>query len=259
MSNLVEEKQVEGRNDILVNSKGELIPKTFEQMLRIGKMIAVSSFCPASYGKGENEKLSNVMGAIMYGAPLGMSPMQAIQYIAFINGKAALWGDAQLGLARASGELEIYNHKYYNSKGEEVEYSHEVDGDAFKVVVEIKRKGKDLVKQSFSVADAKKAGLWNKGGTWSTHPKRMLMYKPRSFLIRDEFTDVLGGMHTVEELESEIIDISPDKKSAELENLIFEAKQKTEEIKEENSDVKEFINTAKTRKSAYGIDIGQDA
>lgn len=256
MNNENEEK-MEDRKDIVVNNKGELMPRTFEQMLRIAQMISVSSFCPSSYGKDKNEKLSNVMGAIMYGAPLGMSPMQAIQWIAFINGKAALWGDAQLALARASGELEVYTHKYYNNTGDEVDYSHEIDGDAFKVVVEVKRKGKDLVKQSFSVADAKKAGLWNKGGTWSTHPKRMLMYKPRSFLIRDEFTDVLGGMHTIEELEGEVIDISPNKKSEELENLILEAKQRTDESKDENSDVQELINTSKTQKTAYGIPIGE--
>ena len=51
----------------------------------------------------------------------------------------------------------------------------------------------------FSVADAKKAGLWGKSGPWSQYSKRMLQLRARGFALRDAFPDVLKGLVTAEE------------------------------------------------------------
>ncbi len=47
--------------------------------------------------------------------------------------------------------------------------------------------------------DAKRAGLWGKGGPWTAYPKRMLQMRARGFALRDAFPDVLKGMISVEE------------------------------------------------------------
>ena len=52
---------------------------------------------------------------------------------------------------------------------------------------------------SFSVEDAKKAGLWGKQGPWQQYPKRMLQMRARGFAVRDAFPDVLRGLITAEE------------------------------------------------------------
>jgi len=52
---------------------------------------------------------------------------------------------------------------------------------------------------TFSVADAKKAGLWGKSGPWQQYPKRMLQLRARGFALRDAFPDVLRGLVTAEE------------------------------------------------------------
>jgi hypothetical protein len=65
---------------------------------------------------------------------------------------------------------------------------------------EAKRRGYERpTLTSFSVADAKKAGLWGKSGPWTQYPKRMLQLRARGFALRDAFPDVLKGLVTAEE------------------------------------------------------------
>jgi hypothetical protein len=56
-----------------------------------------------------------------------------------------------------------------------------------------------MVTVSFSVSDAKRAGLWGKSGPWANYPERMLKYRARGFCLRDAFPDVLKGLITIEE------------------------------------------------------------
>jgi hypothetical protein len=116
---------------------------------------------------------------------VGIQPLQAMQNIAVINGRPSIWGDAMLALVRASGKLE---------------YIREDPTDTGCTCV-IKRKGEDEVTRTFTVEDAKKAGLWNKQGPWQTAPKRMMQMRARAFALRDVFTDVLKGMSIAEESE----------------------------------------------------------
>ena len=51
------------------------------------------------------------------------------------------------------------------------------------------------------MADAKKAGLWTKQGTWSQYPKRMLELRARSYALRGAYADALLGFHAREEVE----------------------------------------------------------
>ena len=78
--------------------------------------------------------------------------------------------------------------------------------DEFKAVCIIKRKGwPDEIKREFSIADAKKAHLWEKRGhnggetPWVTYPKRMLQMRARGFALRDAASDMLMGLVLAEE------------------------------------------------------------
>jgi hypothetical protein len=51
-------------------------------------------------------------------------------------------------------------------------------------------------RSTFSVADAKRAGLWKKNGTWQTHPDRMLRHRACGFHGKDYWGDVLMGIDT---------------------------------------------------------------
>jgi hypothetical protein len=133
-----------------------------------------------------------VIVATQYGLEIGLSPMVALNSICVVKGKPTLWGDAALALVKRSG-LAAY-----------VRETIEVDGQNIIARVESKRTDTgEIVKSEFSSLDAKTARLWDKKGSWQTHPKRMLKYKARAFNLRDNFPDVLQGLHLTEEMEGE--------------------------------------------------------
>lgn len=59
----------------------------------------------------------------------------------------------------------------------------------------------ETIARSFSVSDAKKAGLWNKQGPWQQYPKRMLQMRARAWALRDGCADMLRGFQVREEVE----------------------------------------------------------
>lgn len=111
--------------------------------------------------------------------------MQAMQNIAVINGRPALWGDAVIALARSSPLCE---------------YIYETD-DGETATCRVKRVGEDEQIRTFSMADAKLANLVGKQGPWSQYPKRMRQMRARAFALRDVFPDVLRGMPVAEEVQ----------------------------------------------------------
>ena len=160
-----------------------LRPQSFDQLVRFSEMAANSELMPRDY-KG---KPGNVMIAVQMGSEIGLAPMQAIQNIAVINGRPAVWGDAMAGLCKA--------HPNWMGMKEDVTG----EGDAMKAVCEVHRKGDNPVTVTFTVDDAKKAGLWGKTGPWQQYPKRMLQMRARGFALRDAFPDALKGLISAEE------------------------------------------------------------
>ena len=108
--------------------------------------------------------------------------------LAVINGRPSIWGDAALALVMGSPVCEFVRERI------------EGDGDSLTAVCETKRRGYPAPSVTqFSVADAKRAGLWGKAGPWTQYPKRMLQLRARGFALRDAFPDVLKGLVTAEE------------------------------------------------------------
>lgn len=163
----------------------DLSPQTFDQALTFCDYLADSDLVPKDF-KG---KPANCLIAIQWGAELGLKPLQALQNLAIINGRPALWGDAVLAIVRASPLCE---------------YVTESD-DGHTATCKVKRRGEAEEVRKFSMDDAKTAGLLGKAGPWTQYPKRMRQMRARAFALRDVFTDVLRGMAIAEE----IMDIQP--------------------------------------------------
>ena len=156
-----------------------LAPKDLDEAMRFADMLAGSSIVPKDY----IGKPGNCLVAIQWGMELGLQPMQAMQSIAVINGRPSLWGDAMLALVKAHPAFEWIKE--------------ECDGSA--AICTIKRRGEPEVVQSFSMEDAKLAGLTGKLGPWTQYPKRMLQMRARGFALRDAFPDALRGVVSAEE------------------------------------------------------------
>ena len=184
-------------------------PQTFEDAWRFAKIIANSGLAPKDY----QGKPDNVLVAMQMGAEVGLSPMAAIQNIAVINGRPSLWGDAALGVVQVHPAYEWHKETFTGT------------GDLKIAIFEIKRKANEVHTSSFSVADAKKAGLWGKTGPWTTYSDRMLMMRARGFGLRDKFADALRGLSIAEEsMDMPTIEIDQDL------NLLPETIQRRSEI-----------------------------
>lgn len=161
-------------------SQVDLSPQTFEQALTFSNYLAESDLVPKDF-KG---KPGNCLIAMQWGAELGLKPLQALSNIAVINGRAALWGDAVIALVRSSPLCE---------------YVQESD-DGKTATCRAKRRGEPEQVVTFSMDDAKTAGLLGKQGPWTQYPKRMRQMRARAFALRDVFADVLRGMPVAEEV-----------------------------------------------------------
>ncbi len=183
MPNETENQLATKKVPLPVGNKGIEL-NSFEALWRFALCIAASPFAPRGL-----EKPEAIVTAIQLGLEIGLSPMSALQNVAVINGRPGIYGDAALALVRASGYCEYYTQKV------------EGEGDDRTATVTSKRTDSpEPIVTTFSVRDAKRAGLWGKQGPWSQYPDRMLLFRSRGFNLRDNYGDILKGMRLVEEL-----------------------------------------------------------
>ncbi|WP_372966686.1 recombinase RecT [Marinobacter sp.] len=159
-----------------------LQPNSIGEAMQMAEMLAGSQMVPKCY----QNRAQDTLVAMMMGSELGLNPIQALQNIAVINGKPAIYGDALLAL--------VQNHPKFGGHEESF------DDQTMTATCTVWRKGETQRHTvTFSRADAEMAGLWNKQGPWKQYPKRMLMWRARGYALRDKFADALGGLITVEE------------------------------------------------------------
>ncbi len=196
-------------------------PTNFAELDRYCTLISKSSFCPRAFAG----KPGDVMIALQMGAEVGLSPMQAIQNIAVINGKPCLWGDGALAVTMASPHYQYHKEWLTGDLKDETLTAH----------CTIKRKGSEDYTYSFGIQDAKKAGLWGKQGVWQQYPARMLQNRARGFALRDKFADALRGINIREEVEDyiKVKDITPVNNDDSHRQASEHQKQLTKQMEEE--------------------------
>lgn len=201
------EQEKKPQISIIKNGYGRgLNPTTIDETWRVAEGLCKANLTPDCY----RNKPSEAFFAINLGLEIGLSPVVSLSKIAVVRGKATIESDMQLALVRSSGKLKYFKEYFEGEEG----------SDDFTAICELQRDGdEERTTESFSIKDAKKAGLLQKPGTWQTHTKRMLRYKARSFALRDKFADILMGLsHSQEEMQGEeiIVDHQPVSKTANL-------------------------------------------
>lgn len=170
----------------LVYHNGEIQLENIEGAYRFAQAVIKSELAPKHFKTPEQ-----VLIAWQHGAELKMKPMQALQNIAVINGRPSVWGKATAGIVVASGLCEIFEEWF---EGKEFE-------DDYTACCKVKRIGISTIRiERYTVADAKRAGLWGKAGPWVQYSKDMLRYKSRSraFVL---FADALTGLPIMEDIQ----------------------------------------------------------
>lgn len=187
-------------------TNGALVPKQSVPMGKLGVQLtdigALWRFSDMVFQSGMAPKGMNIQAiavSIQMGLEVGLSPLQALQSTAVINGRPGIYGDAAKALVEASGLLEEFD-EWFEVDNKRVDRLPAKLTDTVAAVCSSKRKGRKPRVSIFTVADAKAAALWGKQGPWSQYPQRMLMFRARGFNLRDNFGDVLKGLRTVEEL-----------------------------------------------------------
>lgn len=178
-----------------------IIPQSMEEVWRISVAIHKSGTAPRGYKTAEA-----IMVGIMHGLEVGLTPFAALQSIAVINGTPAIWGDGMIALVEAADALDVFEESFVG----------EPYTDEWTAICRVKRRGRTReVIGDFSVADAKRAGLWDERETvrrrdgtmgqndapWRRYPKRMLKMRARAFALRDSCADILRGLRMREEVE----------------------------------------------------------
>lgn len=142
------------------------------------------------------KNVQQVMVALLAGSELGLPVTTSLKWIMSFGGMPVLYGDGPIGVSLRSGQVEWFKNGYEGDPGK----------DNRTAWFEIKRKGiSEPVRRTFSLGDAKKAGLVGKDN-WKKFDERMLYNRARAYAIRDLFSDCLGGLAIYEELEG-VVDV----------------------------------------------------
>jgi hypothetical protein len=132
------------------------------------------------FGVSSPEQAAMIMAK---GHELGMPITAAFELIQVIQGKPTLSPRGALALVQASGLLE------------EMQIS-EQPGSC---TVTMKRRWGSAYTLTWTLDDAKKAGIVKPDGAWVTYPANMLRWRAIGFVIDVLFSDVTGGLKRADE------------------------------------------------------------
>jgi hypothetical protein len=166
-----------------------MIPETLTEMREFALMVSKANIIPYAL----KDQPSDVLIVLLTGHQHGLSPIQSLSSIHVIEGRAAMSAD----LLQAICLRETSVCEYFDI----IETSNEV------ATYEAKRKGRQPIRMSFTIADAKAAGVFEltakgkKRLNWYHNPADMLRARCKSKLARAMFPDLVLGLYTPDELE----------------------------------------------------------
>jgi hypothetical protein len=182
MSSQTEEQ--ESRATVKFNPSSGFEFEDLDGMFRAAQCYLQSGFAPKAFTTPQQ-----LIICWARGAELGLRPLQAIDGLTVINNRIGIMGDLALAMVRQKGELADYKKVW------------EGQGDDLTCTVTLQRQGGEPHDYTFSVREAKQAGIWSRNPVWPQYSKRMTYYRALGFGLRDEFSDILKGLYTTEELE----------------------------------------------------------
>ena len=222
------------RPPIAMNGRG-LVLNSLDDAWRFAQYVVKAGMAGSMTGPEQ------VLIAMQCGAEIGLSAMQSIQNIYVVRGRPTVFGDALPGLVLPTGLLEKFDEWFEDcTLCQQCEAAIKADGicryckgrgytrvlrvpdkptDDFRACCYTLRRNGVSRETTFSVADAKRAGLWEKRTEkgsptpWVTHPGRMLTWRARTWNFRDQFADVLKGLSVkeeIDELPNDTIELSPE-------------------------------------------------
>lgn len=159
-------------------------PQNLTELMAWSKIVVDSQLAP----KGMNA--AAVVLCVQMGAEIGVTPAQAIQNTAVINGRPSIYGD--LGLAIF---LRDAAYKTFEERQPDAAFA------AMEGWCKIVMKDGRVIETKFTKADAVTAKLWGKQGPWTDQPGVMFMFRARWRAMRSADPGVFKGFSPREEME----------------------------------------------------------
>lgn len=157
-------------------------PATLPSLLDFANAIAKSSIAPPD-ARGD---VAAVAAMLAFGASRGMMWAQSLNEISVIKGKISASAALLHTWVQQSPDCETFDV---------------IESTAERAVIRVKRKDwTDYRTYSYSIEDAKRAGIMRQGGAWFTNPRAMLVARARSGAARLWFPGVVTGVYASEEL-----------------------------------------------------------
>ena len=175
--------------------QGEII--TSANRDKIMEDIATSGLVPAQYAN----KPKAIAIALQFAYELGITkPLQALNKVDVVQSRPALKTKAALALCQSRSDiLEQFYSGVVGTPGT----------DSYGAKCTAKRAGYPEQSVTFTVADAKRAGLWGKQGPWSQFPDDMLWCRAACRILDRTCGDILGGI-AIAEIVQDIEEIKPE-------------------------------------------------
>lgn len=178
---------------LALDETGLLKPKNANELAILADRFVKSGMLPKSY-----QTAAQVITAWQYAGELGLKPMSALRQIAVINGTPSIFGDLPISLVERSGELDWRREFIIDEEMNEINWTNKnLKARPWGAVCILKRKGREPIERFYTIEEAKQANLF-KNDVWNRYTKIMLKYRARSQAIKDEFSDVLGGVAIAE-------------------------------------------------------------
>ena len=170
-----------------------LVPRNLGELRDYANMLSSSGLIP----KDLQGKPSDVMVIIMTGATHDLNPIQALNSIYVVHGRASMSAQLMVALCLRASVCDHFD--LVQSNGEIATY-------------EAKRAGRPPIRMSYTIEEARKAGYLSKDN-WQNSGPDMLRARAASKLARAVFPDIILGMYTPDEIRD---DIAPEPRQAEV-------------------------------------------
>jgi len=159
-------------------------PKVIQQhhdyrtLMALAKELVTTGFLPTAI-----KTPAQAVAIILTGQELGLPPMKSLRLINVIQGKPCLAAELQLAL--------------FKQRGGRAQW---VASDESHATITLTHPNGDTHTETFTLADADRAGLLKKGGNWTTYPKIMLRWRAASNGLKAIAPDILSGVYDPDEM-----------------------------------------------------------
>lgn len=154
-------------------------PGNFEAAWQLAQIVAKSRLAP------NIQTPEQALVVLATGHELGLSSMQSLRGIHVIEGRPSPSADTLVAVVLRSGLAAFFR---------------EVETTDTSSTWETQRRGDNAVRRgTFTMDEARAAGLIKDKGNWAKYPRRMLAARAKAFLARDVYPDLVLGLYTPEE------------------------------------------------------------